>query len=107
MFGCGRRLEYRDVGEENVLLEQLNKRKLVKYGHWKRRNEGLDMAVTEGEIEGKWSPCRIDNVRRWTVGGYRLPGEQRLICYDRRGQKTETRNIVVRCLRPYKGYDLL
>ena len=40
---------------ENGLLEQLNKRKLAKYGHWKR-SEGLVMAVTEGEIEGKCLP---------------------------------------------------
>ena len=41
------------VPEQNGLLEQLKKRKLAKYGHWKRRSEGLVMAVTEGEIEGK------------------------------------------------------
>ena len=39
------------VPEQNGLLEQLKKRKLAKYGHWKRRSEGLVMAVTEGEIE--------------------------------------------------------
>ena len=44
------------VPEQNGLLEQLKKRKLAKYGHWKRRSEGLVMAVTEGEIEGKCLP---------------------------------------------------
>ena len=39
------------VPEENGLLEQLNKRKLAKYGH---RSEGLVMTVKEGELEGKW-----------------------------------------------------
>ena len=36
------------VPEQNGLLEQLKKRKLAKYGHWKRRSDGLVMAVTEG-----------------------------------------------------------
>ena len=62
------------VPEQNGLFEQLKKRKLAKYGHWKRRSEGLVMAVTEGEIEGKCLPGRrrtawIDNVGRWTEGG--------------------------------------
>ena len=34
------------------LLEQLKRRKLAKYGHWKI-SEGLVMAVIEGGIEGK------------------------------------------------------
>ena len=29
------------VPEQNGLLEPLKKRKLAKYGHWKRRSEGL------------------------------------------------------------------
>ena len=32
--------------EENGLLEQLEKLKLAKYGHWKRRSEGLVIVVT-------------------------------------------------------------
>ena len=69
------------VPEQNGLLEQLKKRKLAKYGHWKRRSEGLVMAVTEGEIEGKCLPGRrrtawIDNVGRWTEGG--LPAARRI-----------------------------
>ena len=36
------------VPKEKGLLEQLKKLKLAKYGHWKRRSEGLlIMAVTE------------------------------------------------------------
>ena len=35
--------------EQNGLLEQLKKRKLAKYGHWKRRSEGLVMAVTDAD----------------------------------------------------------
>ena len=69
------------VPEQNGLLEQLKKRKLAKYGHWKRISEGLVMAVTEGEIEGKCLPGRrrtawIDNVGRWTEGG--LPAARRI-----------------------------
>ena len=66
------------VPEQNGLLEQLKKRKLAKYGHWKRRSEGLVMAVTEGEIEGKSlrRTAWIDNVRRWTEGG--LPAARRI-----------------------------
>ena len=44
------------VPEQNGQLEQLKKRKLAKYGHWKRRSEGVVMAVTEGEIVGKCLP---------------------------------------------------
>ena len=67
--------------EQNGLLEQLKKRKLAKYGHWRRRSEGLVMAVTEGEIEGNCLPGRrrtawIDNVGRYGVKeDYQLPGE--------------------------------
>ena len=48
---------------------------------WKRRSEGLVMAVTEGEIGGKCLPGRrrtawIDNVGRWTEGG--LPAARRI-----------------------------
>ena len=72
------------VPEQNGLLEQLKKWKLAKYGHWKTRTEGLVMAVTEGEIEGKCLPGRrrtawIDNVRRWTEGG--LPAARRIALY--------------------------
>ena len=63
------------------IVETVKKRKLAKYGHWKRRSEGLVMAVTEGEIEGKCLPGRrrtawIDNVGRWTEGG--LPAARRI-----------------------------
>ena len=44
------------VPEENGLLEKPKKRKLAKYGHWKRRGEGLVTDVIEGEIEGKFLP---------------------------------------------------
>ena len=69
------------VPEENGLLEQLKTQKLATHGHWKRRSEGLVMAVTEGEIEGQCLPGRqrttwIDDVRRWTEGG--LPAVRRI-----------------------------
>ena len=45
-----------------------------KHGHWKRRSEGMVMAVIEGEIEGKGLAGKrrsawIDDVRRWTEDG--------------------------------------
>ena len=94
------------VPEQNGLLEQLKKRKLAKYGHWKRRSEGLVI-----EIEGKCLPGRrrtawIDNVGRWTEGG--LPAARRIALARLWQMWTEKqKNIVVRCLRPYKGYGLL
>ena len=58
---------------------------MAKYGHWKRRNEGLVTAVTEGEIEGTCLPggritASIDDMRRWTEG--ELPAARR-IAHDR------------------------
>ena len=44
--------------EWQILLEQLQKWKLAKYGHCKRRSEGLVMNVTEGEMTGKCLPSR-------------------------------------------------
>ena len=38
------------VPEANGLLEQLNKWKLAEIWAWKRRSEGLVMAVTQGEM---------------------------------------------------------
>ena len=45
---------------------------MAKHGKWRRRSEGLVMAVTEGDIAGKCLHGRrrtawIDDVRRWTV----------------------------------------
>ena len=42
------------VPEGNGLLEQMTKTELAcQIWHWKRRSEGLVMAVTDGDIEGK------------------------------------------------------
>ena len=74
MFGCGRILGYR---RRMGWLEQLKKQKLAKYGHWKRRSEGLVMAVAEREVEGKRLPWRrrtawLDDVRLWLQVDYQL-----------------------------------
>ena len=68
-----------DVGvpEKKGLLAEVKKRKLAKYGHWKRRGGSLVLATVEGEPPGKnmrgrrrmeWS----DNIRDWTEGGMRV-----------------------------------
>ena len=62
------------ISEEEGLLSQLKKRKLSKYGHWKRRPESIVQATIEGEVEGKAKPGRrktgwIDNIKAWTEGG--------------------------------------
>ena len=44
--------------EWQILLEQLQKWKLAKYGHCKRISEGLVMNVTEGEMTGKCLPTQ-------------------------------------------------
>ena len=83
MLWCGRRLAHqRRMG---YLRNRKKKRKLTKYGHWKRRSEGLVMDVTDGEIEGSWLP----GSQKWIDDARRLTDEDR---------KTKTRNIVVRCL---------
>ena len=97
------------VPDENMPLEQLNKQKLAKYGHGKRRSEGLFMAVMEGRLEGKCLPSTrrtacIDDVRRWTVGG--LPAARRIALDRLWRMRKETLYIVVICLRPYKDYAL-
>ena len=62
------------VKEDEGLLTQVKKRKISKYGHWKRRGESLVLATIEGEVEGKARPGRrktawTDNIRDWTDGG--------------------------------------
>ena len=62
------------VREKEGLLAQLRKRKLAKYGHWKRRVDSIVLTTIEGEVEGKALPGRrktawTDNIRDWTDGG--------------------------------------
>ena len=56
------------------LLAEIQKRKLAKYAHWKRRGESLVLAAVEGEPPGKRKRGRRriewhDNIREWTEGG--------------------------------------
>ena len=62
------------VPEEAGLLQQIRRRKIAKYGHWKRRPESIVTATIEGEVEGRGRHGRrraawIDDIKRWTEGG--------------------------------------
>ena len=68
------------IPEKEGLLSQLRKRKLTKYGHWKRRADSLVQITIEGEVEGKARPGRrktgwIDNIKKWTNGGMAVARE--------------------------------
>jgi len=41
------------VSEEISMLAEVRKRKIRKYGHWKRRGESTVLAFIEGETDGK------------------------------------------------------
>ena len=61
------------VSENKGLLAAIKRRKLAKYGHWKRRPKSLVLATIEGEIQGKNKQGRrktgwIDNIREWSGG---------------------------------------
>ena len=65
----------RKVGimEEEGILEHIKKRKLAKYGHWKRRDDSLVLATIEGELCSKGRPGRrrtewVSNVLDWRGG---------------------------------------
>ena len=62
------------VPEEKGLLITVKKRKIAKYGHWKRREKSLVLSTIEGEVEGKRKRGRrrtewFDNIREWIDGG--------------------------------------
>ena len=62
------------------MIVQLRKRKVSKYGHWKRCSDSLVQTTIEGEVEGKARPGRrktgwIDNIRMWTDGGMAVARE--------------------------------
>ena len=62
------------VERDNGLLRTVMRRKLVKFGHWKRRPDSLPLLCIETDIAG---PCKrgrpktnwMDNINSWTVGG--------------------------------------
>jgi len=41
------------VSEERSMLAEVRKRKIRKYGHWKRQRESMVIASIEGETDGK------------------------------------------------------
>ena len=38
------------------MVAQVKKGKIAKYGHWKRREESVVLAIIDGEVKGK---CRV------------------------------------------------
>ena len=62
------------VPEESGLLMRVKRRKLAKYGHWKRRPGSLPLRTIEYELPGPNKIGRpktlwINNIDQWTVGG--------------------------------------
>ena len=62
-----------DVTAEQGMLEEVRRRKLKKYGHWKRRGESLVLATIEGELCAKGRQGRrkrewIDDIIDWRGG---------------------------------------
>ena len=52
------------------MMEEIKKRKLRKYNHWKRRGSSLVLSTIEGEVNGKARRGRrrqewIDNIIEW------------------------------------------
>ena len=61
------------VHGERRLLEEVKRRKLRKYRHWKRRGESMVLASIEGETDGRGKRGRrkvewMTNVIRWEEG---------------------------------------
>ena len=61
------------VQGEHKLLEEVKRRKIRKYRHWKRRGESMVLATVEGETEGRGRRGRrrvewSDNIIHWENG---------------------------------------
>ena len=59
------------VREEKGLLEEVKKRKISKYCHWKRRPKSLMLTIIEGKTPGNGRRGRrrmswMDNINRWS-----------------------------------------
>ena len=73
------------VSVEHGMLQEVKKRKIRKYGHWKRRGESLVLATIEGETKGTGRRGRrrvewASNIFTWQGGlqqAYRLAHERR------------------------------
>ena len=62
-----------EVTEQQGMLQQVKRRKLQKYGHWKRRSNSLVLATIEGEVNAKGRRGRrriewMDNIKEWSGG---------------------------------------
>ena len=58
------------VSEDRGMLNEVKKRKIRKFGHWKRRGDSVVLMTIEGETESKGKRGRrrkewIDNIREW------------------------------------------
>jgi len=58
------------VSEERSMLAEVKKRKIGKYGHWKRRGKSMVLASIEGETDGKSKRGRqrmewMENIITW------------------------------------------
>ena len=61
------------VPKEKSVLEEVKRRKIRKYGHWKRRSESLVLTSIEGQMPGRGRRGRrkiewIDNIISWEGG---------------------------------------
>ncbi|XP_063596230.1 uncharacterized protein LOC134773083 [Penaeus indicus] len=61
------------VREEQGIMQEIKRRKIQKYGHWKRRGESLVLATIEGETEGVGRRGRrriewVSNIFNWQRG---------------------------------------
>ena len=63
-----------NVSEADGLMNEIKRRKIKKYSHWKRRPNSLVLMTIEGESQGKTKQGRrrtawVDNIEKWTDGG--------------------------------------
>jgi len=70
------------VSEERSMLAEVRKRKIRKYGHWKRRGESMVLASIEEETDGKRKRGRqrmewMENIITWEEGVEQAHGNAR------------------------------
>ena len=60
--------------ETDGLMNEIKRRKVKRYSHWKRRPDSLVLMTIEGETQDKAKQGRrrtawVDNIEKWTDGG--------------------------------------
>lgn len=73
------------IGEEQGMVAEVKKRKIRKYGHWKRRGSSIVLATIEGETEGRGRRGRrkiewVDNVIKWQDGIHSMHNNAKKEC---------------------------